>query len=67
MTDFYFICPETHKGFHSSDFDITDNKGVSVAEDGSRSLDAKVALRDPCPYCGGRHVYHATELACPFS
>ena len=64
--DFIFVCPETRQVFQSSNFEITENNGVRIAPDGSRSLDAKVALREPCPHCGGRHLYHASELLCPF-
>jgi hypothetical protein len=64
--EFIFVCPETQQVFQSSNFEITENNGVRVAPDGSRSLDAKVVLREPCPHCGGRHAYHAGELVCPF-
>ena len=33
---------------------------------GNRFLDAKVRLCFSFPYCSERHVYHASELACPF-
>jgi len=29
-------------------------------------LDAKVTLKKPCPFCGEKHGYHASELSCPF-
>ena len=67
MTKFIFICPIQNKAFESPDFEIQDNKGVVVDEAGNRSLDAKVALNQPCPFCGQKHVYHASELVCPFS
>jgi len=66
MTNFIFICPHQNKVFESPDFEILDNKGVVVDEAGNRSLDAKVALNQPCPFCGQKHVYHASELVCPF-
>ena len=66
MTKFIFICPIQNKVFESPDFEIQDNKGVVVDEAGNRSLDAKVALNQPCPYCGQKHMYHASELVCPF-
>ena len=65
--EFIFICPETNEVFESSDFTILDNKGVISDEAGNRSLDAKVALNEPCPFCGQKHVYHASELSCPFN
>ena len=61
-----FVCPNLHKVFESPDFEILDNNGVVVDEAGNRSLDAKVALNQPCPYCGQKHMYHASELVCPF-
>jgi phosphotransferase system HPr-like phosphotransfer protein len=67
LMEFIFTCPETNRVFHTSAFDITENNGVRIEADGSRSLDAKVALRDPCPYCSGLHAYPAAELACPFN
>ena len=30
-------------------------------------VDAKVALNEPCPFCGQKHIYHASELVCPFA
>jgi hypothetical protein len=39
---------------------------VITDEAGNKTLDAKVAPDHPCPFCGGRHVYHASELLCPF-
>ena len=72
MTDakevkFIFICPNQNEMFESSDFNILDNRGVITDEDGNKSLDAKVALNEPCPFCGRKHVFHASELSCPFS
>ena len=63
---FIFNCPTKNKTFESSDFNILDNKGVITDKAGNRTLDAKVALNEPCPFCGQKHVYHAGELACPF-
>lgn len=65
--DFIFVCPEQNKVFESSDFSILENRGVAVDDAGNKTLDAKVALDKPCPFCGQKHVYHAGELLCPFS
>ena len=63
---FSFVCPNLHKVFESSDFSILENRGVQTDEAGNKMLDAKVALNEPCPFCGQKHVYHASELTCPF-
>jgi hypothetical protein len=26
-----------------------------------------VALHQPCPFCGQKHVFQASELSCPFN
>ena len=65
--NFVFVCPENNKTYESSNFTIIENKGVITDEDGNRQLDAKVALSEPCPFCGKRHTYHVNELTCPFS
>ncbi len=52
--------------FASADFNVTENRGVMKDSSGNKTLDAKVELSDPCPFCGERHVYHASELSCPF-
>jgi hypothetical protein len=72
MTDakevkFIFVCPNKNEVFESSDFKIVDNRGVITDDAGNRTLDAKVALDEPCPFCGQKHVYHAGELTCPFA
>jgi Zn finger protein HypA/HybF involved in hydrogenase expression len=72
MTDakevkFIFVCPNKNEMFESSEFKILDNRGIITDEAGNKSLDAKVALDKPCPYCGQKHVYHASELSCPFT
>ena len=64
---FLFVCPNENETFESSEFKILDNRGVTVGDDGSKTLDAKVALNEPCPFCGQKHVYHASELPCPFT
>ena len=62
-----FVCPNRSQVFQSAAYRIIDNKGVVADESGNKILDAKVALDDPCPYCGEKHVYAARELACPYS
>ena len=64
---FIFVCPNKNKEFESSDFKILDNKGIIIDDAGNKTLDAKVALNEPCPFCGQKHVYHASELSCPFT
>lgn len=65
--NFIFTCPFKNKIFESADFSIIENKGVTTDEAGNKSLDAKVVLDAPCPFCGEKHLYHASELSCPFS
>jgi hypothetical protein len=70
MTDarevkFIFVCPNKNEVFESSDFKILDNRGIITDDAGNKSLDAKVALDEPCPFCGQKHAYHASELSCP--
>ncbi len=65
--DFIFVCPKTQKTFTTPNFEIVDNRGVKTDADGNRMLDATVRLNAPCPFCGDRHEFHATELSCPFS
>ncbi len=72
MTDaggvnFIFVCPNKNEIFESSNFKIFENRGVTTDGAGNKILDAKVALNEPCPFCGKMHVYHASELACPFT
>ena len=72
MTDakevnFIFVCPITNKVFESSEFNIRDNRGVTLDDAGNKILDAEVALNEPCPFCGQMHVYRASELSCPFT
>ncbi|MDD3618955.1 MAG: hypothetical protein RBR09_02265 [Desulfobulbaceae bacterium] len=64
--NFLFVCPDAGKVFESRAFSILENRGVVVDEGGSKILDAKVALDEPCPFCGRKHVYHASELLCPY-
>jgi hypothetical protein len=64
---FIFFCPTQHKEFESANFRVSENKGVVTDEAGNKTLDAKVALNESCPFCGQKHVYHASELSCPYS
>ena len=52
--------------FETADFKVTENKGVISDSSGNRTLDARVELNGPCPFCGEKHVYLACELPCPF-
>ena len=63
---FIFVCATQNKAFESTDFRILENRGIITDEAGNKTLDAKVALNEPCPFCGKKHVYHASELSCPF-
>ena len=40
---------------------------IKLRDVGNMDMDAKVALDEPCPFCGQKHVYHASELPCPFT
>jgi predicted RNA-binding Zn-ribbon protein involved in translation (DUF1610 family) len=62
-----FVCPDQNKGFESADYKIIENRSVIIDGAGNKTLDAKVALNALCPYCGQKHIYHASELSCPFS
>lgn len=64
--DFVFVCPQTHKTFNCDDFQIINNKGVTLDASGNKVLDATLALNRPCPFCGLKHSYAASELSCPF-
>lgn len=63
---FIFVCPNQNRVFESEDFSVLENRGVMVDSAGNKTLDAKVALNRPCPFCGEKHVYRAGELSCPF-
>ena len=63
---FIFVCPTQNKVFESADFRILENRGVITDESGNKTLDAKVELNEPCPFCGKKHAYHTRELSCPF-
>lgn len=62
-----FVCSDRNKGFESADYRIVENRGVIIDAAGDKTLDAKVAITERCPYCGQKHIYHVSELSCPFS
>ena len=62
-----FVCPNENKAFESADYRIVENKGAITDMVGNKTLDAKVVLNSPCPYCCQKHIYHVSELSCPFS
>lgn len=62
-----FVCPQHQAAFESADYRIAENNGVVTGPDGQKMLDAKVALTTPCPFCGEKHVFHASTLPCPFT
>ena len=64
--EFIFICPKRNMTFESADFKVTENQGVISDSSGNKTLDAKIELNELCPFCGEKHVYHASELPCPF-
>jgi hypothetical protein len=64
--EFIFICPKHERTFESDDFSVIHNQGVVTDALGHKTLDAEVALNGRCPFCGEKHVYHASELVCPF-
>jgi len=61
-----FVCPGTKKSFYCEKYQIVESRGVRADAQGGKTLDAKVALTEACPFCGQKHTYHASELACPF-
>jgi len=63
---FIFVGPKQNKFFEGSDFTIFENRGVITDKAGNKTLDAKVKIDQPCPFCGMKHVYHVGELVCPF-
>jgi hypothetical protein len=66
-TKFILVCPVKNRVFESTNFKILENRGIITDKAGNKTLDAKVALDEPCLFCGQKHVYHASELSCPFS
>ncbi len=63
---FVFVCPVENGVFESADFSVMEYKGVVLDDAGNKTVDAKVGLDGPCPFCGRKHVYLASELSCPF-
>lgn len=61
-----FVCPENNKAFETDDFKVIEDKGIKIGETGDKIWDAKVELTLACPFCGGKHVFDASELPCPF-
>lgn len=64
--NFFFVCPRHDRTFETDAFTVTENRGVCTDRTGRRFLDAKVCLKEPCPFCGERHAYRPDEIACPF-
>ena len=62
-----FVCPENNKAFETDDFEVIEDKGIKTGESGEKIWDAQVELTAGCPFCGKAHVYHASELPCPFT
>ncbi len=62
-----FVCPQTGQSFNSKNYAILDNQGVAFDENGRKTLNARVQMTEPCPFCGRIHVYQADELACPLN
>lgn len=62
-----FACPENHQVFKTNDFELIEHHGIKLDDAGDRYLDARVAMTSPCPFCGKMHIFHASELICPFS
>ncbi|MDY6950930.1 MAG: hypothetical protein SWE60_05420 [Thermodesulfobacteriota bacterium] len=63
---FIFFCPEKHRTFETDAYRIIEDKGVKRDASGNKVWDAKVELSVACPFCRRRHVYPASEVACPF-
>ena len=61
-----FVCPEKGATFCSNNFKIVENNGIKTDAKGKKTLDAKVAVEESCPFCGKQHVYHVSEIPCPF-
>jgi len=63
---FTFSCPEKHQSFETDAYRIIEDKGIKTDKSGNKLWDAKVELITGCPFCGTRHVFAASEVACPF-
>ncbi len=64
---FVFVCPEQNEIFEADDFEMIENRGIVTDKAGNKALDAKIALFSPCPFCGKRHIFHVSEMMCPFA
>lgn len=62
-----FICPTHNRVFESGSFHITENNGVVTDKNGNKTLDVKVGVDEPCPFCGELHVFRAEQLPCPMT
>ena len=62
-----FVCPQNDKAFETDDYKVIEDRGVKIDDSGKKVWDAKVGLTIACPFCGKTHVYHASELPCPFT
>ena len=65
--NFTFVCPKTNRSFNSKQFVIIENHGVKIDNGGNKILDATIELTLPCPYCGQKHLFHASEITCPLT
>lgn len=65
--NFIFVCPEKNEIFESGEFEMIENRGIVTDKAGNKSLDAKIVLSSPCPFCGKGHIFHVSEMICPFS
>ena len=64
--EFIFICPIYNRVFESAAFRMDQNRGVQTDDSGNKFLDAMVVLEEPCPFCGEKHRFNASDLSCPF-
>ena len=62
---FIFVCPNKNEVFESSDFQILENRGVTTDDAGNKTLDAKVALNEPCPFCGTKACVPCQRVVVP--
>jgi hypothetical protein len=64
---FIFFCSEKRQTFETDAFRIIEDKGVKTDESGNKIWNAKIELTVACPFCQKRHVYAASDIACPFT
>lgn len=62
-----FPCPQAGVLFRSADYEVVAFRGVVESAPGTKTLDARVRLRSPCPLCGDFHEYPAADLPCPLA